>query len=64
MTRNEMMAYVLTAVIGGGVAGYIGGLIGVLGVFAGLAIVGYADLLVHLAAKADPAHRSWSASIR
>ncbi len=48
MTRNELMAYGITAVLGGAMAGYIGGLIGVLGVFGGLAIVGYADILVHL----------------
>ena len=48
MTRNELMAYGMTAVLGGAIAGYIGGLIGVLGVFGGLGIVGYADLVVHL----------------
>jgi hypothetical protein len=50
MTRKEKMAYVLTAVLGGSIAGYIGGTIAVLGVFSGLAIVGYADMLIHLAA--------------
>ena len=50
MTRNEKLAYVFTAVLGGSMAGYIGGPIAVLGVFSGLAIVGYADMLVHLAA--------------
>ena len=45
MTRNEKMAYALTATIGGAIAGHMGGLFGLLGVVVGLAIVGCADML-------------------
>ncbi|NIL93394.1 MAG: hypothetical protein GTO71_02880 [Woeseiaceae bacterium] len=48
MTRNEMMAYLLTAILGGAIAAYFGGLIALLGLFAGLAIIGFADMVVHL----------------
>ena len=48
MTRSELLAYGLAATIGGAIAGHIGGLIGVLGVFLGLSVVGYADLVVHV----------------
>lgn len=58
MSGNEKTAYAVTAVLGGAIAGYIGGLIAVLGVFAGLAIVGYADMLVHLAADDRNGHDS------
>lgn len=48
MNRNEMMGYLLTAVLGGAIGGHIGGLLGLLSVFAGLAIIGYVDLVAHL----------------
>ena len=61
MTRKEKMAYVLTFILGGSIAGYIGGPIAVLGVFTGLALVGYADMLFHLAADERGGQGSWRA---
>jgi hypothetical protein len=46
MSRSELFSYLLAAVLGSTVAGYIGGLIGVLAVFAGLGIVGFTEMLV------------------
>ena len=46
MNRNEMIAYTVAAVVGGAVAAQIAGLVGVLGVFAGIGLVGYAEMLV------------------
>ena len=48
MTRNELMAYGLTAVLGGAIAGHVSGLTGILAVFTGLGIVGFAEMLVVL----------------
>ena len=46
MNRNEMIAYMVAAVVGGAVAGQITGLVGTLGVFAGIGLVGYAEMVV------------------
>jgi hypothetical protein len=46
MNRNEMIAYLLAAVVGGAVAGHIVGLAGTLAVFTGLGLVGYAEMVV------------------
>ncbi len=46
MNRNELIAYFLAAVVGGVVAGHLAGLIGMLGVFAGVGLVGYTELVV------------------
>ncbi len=48
MTRKEMLAYVLVAIVGGVTAGLIDGVPGLLAVFTGLGTVGFVDLLVHL----------------
>jgi hypothetical protein len=53
MSRKEIWAYVVTAIIGGAAAGHSGGVTGVLGLFVGLAIVGFVDLLFHSTAKHD-----------
>ena len=45
MNRNELIAYFLAAIVGGAVAGHLVGLIGVLGVFAGVGLVGYTELV-------------------
>ena len=46
MNRKELTAYMVAAVVGGAVAGHIAGLIGMLGVFAGVGLVGYAEMVV------------------
>ena len=46
MTSNEMIAYTVAAIAGGAVAGQIAGMVGALGVFAGIGLVGYAEMLV------------------
>jgi hypothetical protein len=46
MNRNELIAYMLAAVVGGAVAGHIAGLIGMLGVFAGVGLVGYTEMVI------------------
>ena len=46
MKRSELMAYLLATVVGGAVAGQVAGLTGTLGVFAGVALVGYVEMLV------------------
>jgi hypothetical protein len=46
MNRNELIAYSLAAVVGGAVAGHIAGLVGMLGVFAGIALVGYTEMVI------------------
>ena len=48
MTRSELLAYSLAALLGGTIAAYAGGLLGVLGVFAGLGLVGFTELVVLL----------------
>jgi hypothetical protein len=48
MTRTELFAYLLVAVLGSVIAGYAGGLIGVLGVFGGLGLVAFTEVLVIL----------------
>lgn len=48
MNRKELVAYMVAAVVGGAVAGQIAGLIGVLGVFAGIGLVGYAEMVVFM----------------
>ena len=46
MNRNELIAYMLAAAVGGAVAGHIAGLIGMLGVFAGVGLVGYTEMII------------------
>ena len=46
MSRFEVSAYLLAAVLGSLVAGHIGGLIGVLAVFAGLGTIGFTEMLL------------------
>ena len=48
MSRTEMLSYLSVAVLGSAIAGYAGGLIGVLAVFGGLGIVGFTEMLVVL----------------
>ena len=48
MTRKEILAYVLAAVFGGVIAGYVDGVNGLLAVFTGLGTVGVVDMVVHL----------------
>lgn len=53
MSRKEILAYLLTAIGGGAMAGHIGGVPGVLGLFVGLAVVGFVDLLLSAASGHD-----------
>jgi hypothetical protein len=46
MTRTELFAYLLAAVLGSTIAGYAGGLLGILAVFGGLGLVGFTEMLV------------------
>jgi fructose-specific phosphotransferase system IIC component len=46
MNRNELIAYLLAAVVGGVVAGHIAGPVGTLAVFTGIGLVGYAEMVV------------------
>ena len=48
MTRTELLAYSLAAVLGSVIAGYAGGFLGVLAVFAGLGVVGFAEMVLLL----------------
>jgi hypothetical protein len=43
-----MLSYLSVAVLGSSIAGYAGGLIGILAVFCGLGIVGFTEMLVVL----------------
>lgn len=52
MNRFELFAYSLAAILGGSIAGYAGGLLGVLAVFAGLGAVGFTEM-VFLLHRAD-----------
>ena len=46
MSRFELIAYLLAAVLGSLVAGHVGGLIGVLAVFAGIGTIGFTEMLL------------------
>ena len=48
MTRTELLAYSTAAILGSSIAGYAGGLLGVLAVFAGLGVVGFTEMVVLL----------------
>jgi hypothetical protein len=48
MSQTEMLSYLSVAVLGSAIAGYAGGLIGILAVFCGLGIVGFTEMLVVL----------------
>jgi hypothetical protein len=48
MNGYEITAYLVAALVGGAIAGHIAGLIGIFGVFAGVAAIGFAEMLVVL----------------
>lgn len=53
MNQSELMAYFTAAMIGGAVAGEIAGPLGTLGVFAGVALIGYVEMIIELSKAGD-----------